>query len=108
IMFIISATTFCSSFFFSNAPATSVFYTLSLHDALPICVVHERGGLAHRGVSHAPLRLPPWEDLPLDPVHPRRPALELWQRLLPRDAAARGTGVLGAARQSARFDRVRA
>src|SRR5207249_339500 len=46
--------------------------------------------------------------LPLDPVHSRRPALELRQRVLPRDAAARGTGVLGTARQSARFERVRA
>src|SRR5436309_11777527 len=28
----------CYSFFFSNMPATTAIYTLSLHDALPICI----------------------------------------------------------------------
>src|SRR5437764_8022032 len=36
---------FCSSIFFFHDPATTEIYTLSLHDALPIC---------HRGARHAP------------------------------------------------------
>src|ERR1043166_10310172 len=30
-------------FFFFNDTATTEIYTLSLHDALPICIVHARG-----------------------------------------------------------------
>src|SRR5207249_10707060 len=38
-------------FFFFNAPAPSVFYTLSLHDALPISVAYG-GRLRLRAVPH--------------------------------------------------------
>src|SRR5690625_8045648 len=33
-----SSSPFISSFFFFNAPAPTEIYTLSLHDALPICM----------------------------------------------------------------------
>src|SRR5437764_3213314 len=39
---------FC--FFFFNAASTTEIYTLSLHDALPIC---EAGGIAEGAVLHA-------------------------------------------------------
>src|SRR2546430_6621555 len=43
-----------SSFFFFNDTATTEIYTLSLHDALPICARHRQGGRSahrdHRGV----------------------------------------------------------
>src|SRR2546422_9538035 len=38
-----------SGFFFFNDTATTEIYTLSLHDALPICHVHR-----HRRVRHEP------------------------------------------------------
>src|SRR2546422_8163430 len=41
-----------TSFFFFNDTATTEIYTLSLHDALPICPGHSGGRLAHRGPSH--------------------------------------------------------
>src|SRR2546427_8853970 len=45
------------SFFFFNDTATTEIYTLSLHDALPICALHaeERGGPF--GAGDAPLCL---------------------------------------------------
>src|SRR5690349_24975869 len=56
------------SFFFFNDPATTEIYTLSLHDALPICLargVAEGGRHAHRRVGwgflhrhHAAARAP--------------------------------------------------
>src|SRR5207248_6237437 len=50
---------FTSLFFFFNPPPPSVFYTLSLHDALPICIVHwsarKTGPHAHAGPSCSPL-----------------------------------------------------
>src|SRR5699024_12451599 len=51
-----------SSFFFFNDTATTEIYTLSLHDALPICVCHVRSravrgsGLWHRGARDAKAR----------------------------------------------------
>src|SRR5579883_2199962 len=43
-------------FFFFNDPATTEIYTLSLHDALPICAlrgrVRGRGGSGHRPLLH--------------------------------------------------------
>src|SRR5260370_33660902 len=41
-----------SSFFFFNDTATTEIYTLSLHDALPICDESRRG--AHREAPHEP------------------------------------------------------
>src|SRR5256885_14877593 len=35
-----------ASFFFFNDTATTEIYTLSLHDALPICLDQQHGGLA--------------------------------------------------------------
>src|SRR3712207_7674146 len=37
-------------FFFFNDPATTEIYTLSLHDALPICIQLTRGGLSRGDV----------------------------------------------------------
>src|SRR5206468_9190400 len=37
--FIIILCSLCSLLFFFNHPPTTKFYTLSLHDALPICIV---------------------------------------------------------------------
>src|SRR4029078_13741674 len=51
--------------FFFNDPATTEIYTLSLHDALPICAraVPVCGhGLRHRPVGRAPLRRPRSEE----------------------------------------------
>src|ERR1035437_11033732 len=46
--------------FFFNDTATTEIYTLSLHDALPICElrgrIHARGGLANVFVLSGPLR----------------------------------------------------
>src|SRR2546425_7811635 len=47
--------------FFFNDTATTEIYTLSLHDALPICV-HNRGGRSgrpSRNLSHAPPEVEP-------------------------------------------------
>src|SRR3712207_7163260 len=38
-----------SCFFFFNDTATTEIYTLSLHDALPICFQHRKGSPAVRG-----------------------------------------------------------
>src|SRR2546430_14953454 len=38
LVLLITASTFCSLFFFFNDTATTEIYTLSLHDALPICL----------------------------------------------------------------------
>src|SRR5258708_40005936 len=38
----------CSSFFFFNDTATTEIYTLSLHDALPICAT----AVAHQRAAH--------------------------------------------------------
>src|SRR5258708_18275985 len=35
--------TLCTAFFFFNDTATTEIYTLSLHDALPICPIHDAG-----------------------------------------------------------------
>src|SRR2546426_7848701 len=43
-----------SSFFFFNDTATTEIYTLSLHDALPICH-HGHRGLGHDAVGQLPL-----------------------------------------------------
>src|SRR5256885_12052408 len=46
--------TFLFVFFFFNDTATTEIYTLSLHDALPICLARPRlPRLEHRGVSAA-------------------------------------------------------
>src|SRR3712207_7660688 len=45
----------CCSFFFFNDTATTEIYTLSLHDALPIC----RGGRARRDGRDGRFRGPP-------------------------------------------------
>src|SRR2546429_748307 len=52
-----SARRVCSVFFFFNDTATTEIYTLSLHDALPICGVGRvdmvvRGGEIHDAVDH--------------------------------------------------------
>src|SRR5947208_8256104 len=39
----------CHLHFFLNDTATTEIYTLSLHDALPICVVVSQGGWGRRG-----------------------------------------------------------
>src|SRR5205807_8672989 len=39
-----SSLLFCSIFFFFNDTATTEIYTLSLHDALPICRLRRPGG----------------------------------------------------------------
>src|SRR5439155_21028158 len=43
-----SSVSFLFSFFFFNDPATTEFYTLSLHDALPICGVLRGFDLSRR------------------------------------------------------------
>src|SRR5438876_12385543 len=43
----------CVLFFFFNAPATTEIYTLSLHDALPICDVG-RAAVSSRAVIELP------------------------------------------------------
>src|SRR3712207_8323997 len=43
------ATHLCCSSFFFNDPATTEIYTLSLHDALPICWAHLPRHLRRRG-----------------------------------------------------------
>src|SRR5438093_11415635 len=48
-----------SSLFFFNDTATTEIYTLSLHDALPICSGHGAADLAHRFQWVAPLMLSP-------------------------------------------------
>src|SRR5205823_14402367 len=40
-----------AAFFFFNHPSTSEIYTLSLHDALPICAHRAALSLPERGVS---------------------------------------------------------
>src|SRR5689334_23928237 len=49
------------SYFFSNAPAPTDIYTLSLHDALPI---YHRAGLDRIAVAEAPTHLHRGIDLP--------------------------------------------
>src|SRR5256885_14127531 len=46
----------CSFFFFFNDTATTEIYTLSLHDALPICQ-HPAQHLVAIGVQHAEMRI---------------------------------------------------
>src|SRR3712207_7088513 len=76
-------------FFFFNDTATTEIYTLSLHDALPIC------GKAARGVSEQTPPLAPWPFGPCpgghtgwaSPPAPHSPALQLGLR---RAAAPEG------------------
>src|SRR2546426_1290668 len=53
------------SFFFFNDTATTEIYTLSLHDALPICVVHAEDArqreVAQRGAVDTPCGVGPAE-----------------------------------------------
>src|SRR2546427_6954015 len=42
---------FAYSIFFFNDTATTEIYTLSLHDALPICMIGQAGKLLARGLS---------------------------------------------------------
>src|SRR5438445_6719069 len=42
LLLLLSSTVLFSLFFFFNDPATTEIYTLSLHDALPICEPHGR------------------------------------------------------------------
>src|SRR5689334_23891237 len=61
----------CSSFlapFFFNDTATTEIYTLSLHDALPIC---PPGGRRRRASSAAGSRGPSRGPCPASPGHPR-------------------------------------
>src|SRR5256885_6778706 len=46
------------SFFFFNDTATTEIYTLSLHDALPICPAGRAGAAAQSVLAHARLRGP--------------------------------------------------
>src|SRR2546430_10803241 len=57
-----------SFFFFFNDTATTEIYTLSLHDALPICVraLESRIMSARRSVSTATVILPPVPVCPRD------------------------------------------
>src|SRR3989449_11574177 len=49
-----SCTSLFFFFFFFNDTATTEIYTLSLHDALPICVVSDQtAAIAHHGVHGA-------------------------------------------------------
>src|SRR5690554_7774189 len=49
-----SSSILCSySFFFFNDTATTEIYTLSLHDALPICLGERRGGAGRQGPHRA-------------------------------------------------------
>src|SRR5690348_3710327 len=60
---------FCLAIFFFNDPATTEIYTLSLHDALPICAVPA-------GRTRCPaLRYLPADDHPRGPRAPGRTAL---------------------------------
>src|SRR5256885_9502349 len=59
----IAGSVFISFFFFFNDTATTEIYTLSLHDALPICWVHERllrmpGALSLEGLPIATVQPP--------------------------------------------------
>src|SRR3989442_7434700 len=63
-----------SLFFFFNDTATTEIYTLSLHDALPICE-HQHGDPQRNG-DH--LHQPP-ENVPLHAIVLSRPK-ELWSR----------------------------
>src|SRR5205807_10227718 len=58
-----------SFFFFFHHPPPSVFYTLSLHDALPISVLRRHAGAA--GAVHHRIRRQP-VDPPLPAVRPDR------------------------------------
>src|SRR5206468_11859124 len=50
---------FLSSFFFFTTTATTEIYTLSLHDALPICLVPGAVRRAHRPAQSQPVPGPP-------------------------------------------------
>src|SRR5438309_8892044 len=51
-----------SAFFVCLLPATSEIYTLSLHDALPICGLHSPRSRAPRtGIHGAPQSLQTWD-----------------------------------------------
>src|SRR5471030_3415432 len=49
-IFIDSLLSFCFIFFFFNDTATTEIYTLSLHDALPICEIAPRRHKPHRRI----------------------------------------------------------
>src|SRR2546430_9865830 len=100
------STTARELFFFFNDTATTEIYTLSLHDALPICGPESRGdrgppGRAHsRGSSPSPRRTPARGLLPaLRAAHVRaaRPAGLAGRPPAPRAVGRRGAPA-GAAR----------
>src|SRR5205823_14583105 len=65
-----SATSVIYTFFFFNDPATTDIYTLSLHDALPICGPKgvDRLGVVADHRDACPVGLESVEDLGLEPV----------------------------------------
>src|SRR2546429_5996649 len=61
-----------SCFFFFNDTATTEIYTLSLHDALPICqppAAHHRGALRHRWHAAGDLALHGHRHVPRSEEH---------------------------------------
>src|SRR2546430_12640259 len=52
----------CFLFFFFNDPATTEIYTLPLHDALPILLVHRRCRLGHGAQLYRLRALGQWRD----------------------------------------------
>src|SRR2546422_3838830 len=60
---------YISFFFFFNDTATTEIYTLSLHDALPICVSTHAGQEAPAGVEDIPEEVP---ELGAEPLAHRR------------------------------------
>src|SRR3712207_7678920 len=64
------------SFFFFNDTATTEIYTLSLHDALPICICQRAGGCRAWSLAPACRRHPGGEH---HPEHPH-PEISGWRR----------------------------
>src|SRR5207245_838654 len=70
-------------------------------------LVRGHGRPADRGVADETLRLPGGQEVPPRAVHPRRAALQLRQRVLPRVPNARRAGLLDAVHEPARLERLR-
>src|SRR5439155_22122651 len=72
----VAVTALFLSFFFFYAPATTVIYTLSLHDALPILVLLPVVPLAEPALLVEPV-LPTWVELPVVPLAEDRKSTRL-------------------------------
>src|SRR2546426_5051725 len=78
MLYVILPLTFCFFFFFFNDTATTEIYTLSLHDALPICTRRIVAFLEeHSAVEKV-----------IYPELPSHPDYELCRKLLPKGAGA--------------------